>query len=292
MQRTKLRTLAVAAALASAGLSACLVGCGDNRTPPPTRAAYEAGAPEALPCVPNLDGKIEASELTPQIGIPATYLVSPSGKERTVDVAGAPNAQGQLAWSLGVDFADDLALTVRASTVEGKWYAASFPQPGAFVAPFDAGGRVEGVYLHSPERLALLGLASVAPDVPEGRTLLVYGTPVELYRFPLAPGAEWTSVGEVRDATLRGLPYAGRDTYEVKVDGAGQLALPDFVLTQALRVRVKVTVAPAAGQTTTQRQTQFLFECLGEVARATSKLDEPQEDFTTALELRRLGLGP
>lgn len=272
---------------------ALLLGaCGDNRTPPPSRAAYEAGAPEALPCVPNLDGKIEARELTPQIGIPATYLVSPQGKERAVDLAGAPNAEGQLAWALGTDFADDQALRVSASTVAGKWYAASFPQPGAFVAPFDAGGRVEGVYLHSEERLSLLGLASAVPDPPEGKTLLVYTQPVELYRFPLSAGMAWTSIGEARDATLRGLPYAGRDTYDIKVDGAGRLSLPDFVLTQVLRVRVKVTVAPAAGQTTTQRQTQFLFECLGEVARATSKLEEPNENFTTALELRRLGLGP
>jgi hypothetical protein len=43
---------------------------------------------------------------------------------------------------------------------------------------------------------------------------------------------------------------------------------------------------------TTQRQVGFLFECLGEVTRATSKLNEPDENFTTASELRRLGLAP
>ena len=53
-----------------------------------------------------------------------------------------------------------------------------------------------------------------------------------------------------------------------------------------------MTIAPSAGQTTIQRQVGFLFECLGEVARATSKLNETNDDFTTAAELRRLGLQP
>ena len=113
-----------------------------------------------------------------------------------------------------------------------------------------------------------------------------------LYRFPLQPGAAWTSIGEVKDGTLRGLPFASRDTYDVKVDGAGELDLPDFVLTQVLRVRTNVSISPAAGAVTTQRQVGFLFECLGEVTRATSKLNEPNENFTTASELRRLGLAP
>jgi hypothetical protein len=97
-------------------------------------------------------------------------------------------------------------------------------------------------------------------------------------------------VGEVRDATLRGLPHASRDTYEVRVDAAGRLELPDFTFTQVHRVRTRVTLAPAAGVTTTQRQVSFLFECLGEVARATSRPDEAEDDFTVAAEVRRLGL--
>ena len=56
---------------------------------------------------------------------------------------------------------------------------------------------------------------------------------------------------------LRGLPYDGKDTYEVKVDGAGELLTPDFIFTQVLRVRTKVTVEPSAGQATVQRQTAF-----------------------------------
>ena len=161
-----------------------------------------------------------------------------------------------------------------------------------FVVAIDLGGRTEGVYTQDEQGFFLHGVASVAPDVPEGKTLLVYTTPVMLYRFPLVAGAAWTSVGEVKNGTLRGLPFASKDTYEVKVDGAGELGLPDFILTQALRVRTNVSIVPAAGQTTTQRQVGFIFECLGEAARATSNLNEPNENFTVAAEVRRLGLAP
>jgi hypothetical protein len=275
-------------------LAAALVGaCSTNETPPPEHAAYDGGVGTALPCVPNLDGKIESRELVPQIGIAATYLVSPAGKDRVVDTAGKTNAQGKLVWSFAADYADDQAAKVAASHLEGKWYASSFAAVvNGFVVAIDVGGRTEGVYTQDDTGFYLHGVASITADAPEGKTLLVYTTPIQLYRFPLEPGAAWTSVGAVQNGTFRGLPYAGKDTYDVKVDGAGEMDLPDFVLTQALRVRTKVTISPAAGQLTTQLQTGFLFECLGEVARATSKLNETDENFTTASELRRLGLAP
>ena len=265
--------------------------CGNNETPPPQRAAYDGGVGTALPCVPNLDGKIESRELVPQVGIPATYLVSPLGKDRTVDLLGRTSPQGKLTWSFAADFADDQVAKVAAQRIDGKWYASSFSAvSNPVVVALDVAGRTEGIYTQDDKGFFLHGVASAAPDAPEGKTLLVYDAPIMLYRFPLENGAAWTSSGEVKNATFRGLPYAGRDTYEVKVDGSGELNLPDFVLTQALRVRTKVTIAPAAGQVTTQRQVGFLFECLGEVTRATSKLNEAEENFTSASELRRLGL--
>ncbi len=269
-----------------------LVSCQENETPFPEKSPYAATAPAALPCVPNLDGKIEAKELAPQIGITATYLVSPAGKERTVDLSGRTSAAGKLVWQLGVDYADDQVARIAAQLLDGKWYAPSFAGfvENAFVAPIDAGGTTEGVYTYDDSGIYLHGVASATENPPEGKTLLVYSAPVRLYQFPLAPGAAWSSTAEVKNGTLRGLPYAGRDTYEMKVDAAGELGLPDFVLAQALRIRTFVRIVPAAGQETTQRQTSFVFECLGEVARATSRLNEPDEGFTTASELRRLGL--
>ena len=284
---TSTTTKLAIAALALAG-GALLFACGDNQTVVPTTAAYDGGV-TPLSCVPNLDGKIEAREAAPSLGVPATYLVSPDGRERPVDVKGVVDRDGRLVWDFGTSYADDRAAKLSASAIAGKWYASSFP-PNAFVTPFDAAGSTEAVYVHDDAALRILGFASTRPDPPEGKTLLVYSTPIDVLRFPLTPGLAWTAKSDVRNATFRGLPYAARDTYDIKVDGAGKVTLPDLVVTQALRVRTSLTIEPSAGQTTTQRQVIFLFECLGEVARATSKIGEGNDDFTTAAELRRLGL--
>jgi hypothetical protein len=284
------RTIALctaAAGCAAAGVLA-LAACGDNQTIVPTIAAYEGGV-TPLSCVPNLDGKIESREAQPAIGVPATYLVSPQGRDRQVNVAGSVDKDGHQTWDFGTSFADDRAAVLQASNIAGKWYASSFP-PNAFVTPFDAGATTEAVYVKDDAALRILGFASTEPNPPEGKTLVVYSTPVDVLRFPLAPGLSWTSSAEAKNATLRGLPFASKDTYEIRVDGSGRVTLPDLIVTQAMRVRTKLTVEPSAGATTTQRQTIFLFECLGEVARATSKIGETNDDFTTASELRRLGL--
>ena len=280
-----------AALLLFASVALC-ASCSDNETPAPVHPAYDGGVVTALPCVPNLDGKIESRELVPQIGIPANYLVNPADKTRAVDVVGQ-NVAGKLTWNYGVDYADDQVAKIAAQAIDGKWYASSFAGiANPVVVAADLADRTEGVYTQDDQGFFLHGVASTEPSPPEGKTLLVYTAPVMLYRFPLQAGAAWTSIGEVKDGTLRGLPFASRDTFDVKVDGTGELDLRDFVLTQVLRVRTNVSVAPAAGAVTTQRQVGFLFECLGEVARATSKLNEPDENFTTASELRRLGLAP
>ena len=74
------------------------------------------------------------------------------------------------------------------------------------------------------------------------------------------------------------------------MDAAGRLELTDLTFTQALRVRTRVTGVPAVGASVSRRQVSWMFECFGEVARAVSLDNEPQEDFTTTSELRRRGL--
>lgn len=275
-----------------AAIALVLSACGENETPPPEHGPYDGGATAPLPCTPNLDGKIDARELAPSLGTFATYLVSPPGTGRQVNLAGAPDAAGRLTWQLGVQYADDRAIRVAAVPIAGKWYEGTFATvEGAFVVPLDAGATTEGIYTHREDGFFLHGVASAREDIPD-KTIYAYDTPIMVYRFPLEPGASWTTVSTVRNGTFRGLPYAGRDTYEVKVDGAGHLELPDYTLTQALRVRTLVTIEPAAGVVTTQRQVSFLFECIGEVARATSSLNEADEGFSNAAELRRAGLAP
>jgi hypothetical protein len=265
------------------------LGCSDNKSEAPTRGSYLGPEPSTLTCVPNLDGKIDSSEVQAAIDIPISYLVSPAGEDRAVDVAGLVGTDGTFRWDFGTDFATDQIAKITPGTITGKWYEASFP-PDAFVTPFDAGGSVENVLVQDDQSLWLLGLASREPSPPEGKTLVVYQAPVELLRFPIQPGTEFVSVGKIENGMIRGLPYAGTDTYETLMDGIGEITLPALVFTQAHRVRTRVTLAPAVGASTSRRQVAWYFECFAEVVRATSKPDEPEADFTVAAEVRKIGL--
>jgi hypothetical protein len=265
-----------------------LVACGDNETHPPGNRPYTGQPPAPLECVPNLDGRIDSAEIGAAIDTPISYLVSPAGVERPLDVAGTPTGGGRLRWQLSTDYADDQVARLIPQKISGKWYEASFPAE-AFVTPFDAAGSVESVVTQDPQALWLLGLASRDPDPPEGKTLLLYQAPVALLQFPLAPGSEFVSTGVIENGTLRGLPYAGKDIYAVKADALGELVLPALTFTEVHRVRTHATVQPAVGASTSRRQVSFFFECFAEVARATSRPDEPEENFTTASELRRIG---
>ena len=269
-------------------LPVVLLACGENRTFP-DRLAYEAPAAQPLTCLPNLDGKLEASELVATLNVSVSLLVSPFGTTRTIDLNGGTDNAGHRVWPYATDYADDRVARLEATALTGHWFAASFPG-GQYVLPVDLGGSTLGVYSEDGSNLLLHGVASAIENPPEGKTLLPYQAPVALYRYPLEVGKTWVSVGNVSNAVLRGRPYAARDTYQVTIDQSGQLELPDVTFTQALRSRTKVTLEPVAGPTITRRQVSWLFECFGEVARATSLDGETKDDFTTTSELRRLGL--
>lgn len=264
-----------------------LTACDDNQTwvaPTP----YEAQAPAELACVPNLDGQITSDELEPAFGVPVSYLVSPSGVTRAIDPTGQVDEAGRRVWDLSAPETDPV-ISVSARPISEHWAASSFPAD-AFTTPLDAAHTIDGVYRRETNELLLLGLASRLENPTEGRTLWTYTTPVSVYRFPLTDGARWVSVGEVKNGLVRGLPYAGRDTYEIEVAGAGRLMLPDFTFTQSLRVKTRLVSQPAVGASQARQQISWLFECFGEVARATSQTGEANADFTTATEVRRLGL--
>lgn len=274
-----------ASALAVAGL---LSACADNLTVP-ARDAFVADGPAPLACTPNLDGRIDADEVAPAVGVAVRYLVNPSDEPRAVALAGAIDARGRRVWDLATDYATDAVAEIAARSPDGAWWRDSFPS-ATFAAPLDLGGRTLGVYRHAEDGLWFLGYVSTDESPAEGKTLVVYQSPIMAWRFPIAPGDHWVSASDIRQATLRGLPYAGRDTYEVSVVGSGVLALPDLSFDQAMRISTQVTLEPAAGAAVTRRQSSFVFECFGEVARAVSADGETDADFGSAVELRRLGL--
>lgn len=263
------------------------LGCGDNLTQPPDRDPAADPELPVLECVPNLDDQIDRKELRPAIGVPVRYVVSPPDTTRPVDLTGV-EVEGDLSWDLAVDYADDQALTVTPSSLEGKWYQGSFAD-GAFVTAFDRSGELESIGLVRDDSLVLLGIASREESPAAGTTLLVYDPPIVVLQFPVTVGQEFVSSGEIVDGLLYGLPYAGRDTYEVSVDAVGEIDLLQLTFEQVHRVRTKVTVEPAVGQSVVRYQTSFFAECFAEVARATSRDGETDPDFTEAAELRRLG---
>ncbi len=271
------------AILSSVSLGA-LAGCSE---PPISYPAPDGGDAGPFTCLPNLDGRIDASELQVAIGAPATYLVSAPGTTQAVDLKGQVNTDGNTVWDYSQALASDVSVTIAASPLSGKWYQASFPD-GQWAAPIDVGDTVEGVYSADSTAIYLQGLASTVESPKEGKTLVVYGQPVALYRFPLKVGSTWVSIGTVTGGMLHGLPYAGTDTYAVADDAVGEMNLHDYLFTQVHRIRTTATVSPSAGEAATTQQTSFLFECFGEVVRATSKVGETNDDFTTAAEVRRL----
>lgn len=265
-----------------------LSGCGDNITVPPDRDPAADPDPTPLSCVPNLDDQIDRCELAPAIGTTIRYVVSAPDETRKVDLAGTLDEDGETHWDFATDFATDQTLSIVPTTLEGKWYQASF-DPDAFVTPFDRSGKLDSIGLLTQDSLQLLGLASSEEDPKEGKTLLVYDPPIVVLQFPVEVGQSFVSTGEIVNGLIQGLPYAGQDTYEVSVDAEGSIDLLQLTFEQVHRVRTKVTTQPAVGETQITYQTSFYAECFAEVARATSAPGETSPDFTEAGELRRLG---
>ncbi|MFT3765245.1 MAG: hypothetical protein QM820_06975 [Minicystis sp.] len=268
---------------------AVLAGCGENLTHPVAGSpAGEGGAGGAgqLSCLPNLDGKVEAAEFKAVLDTPVDYLV---GNNRPVSLAGEVDPEGRRVWDFSKEYPDDGQITIAATGLDDKWFQASFPE-GQWVAPADALGTTYGVYAADAQAVYLLGLASKEENPADNKkTLLVYDEKVAVYRFPLTPGSSWISVGKVSGATANGLPYSGSHKYEVKDDGAGMLRMPNLTFEQAHRVRTTLTITSNAGpEEIVRRQTGFVFECFGEVVRATAPDGEMNDDFGTAAELRRL----
>ncbi|MEM9189941.1 MAG: hypothetical protein AAGF12_12235 [Myxococcota bacterium] len=261
-------------------------GCTDNLTVV-DRAFDPSGAP-FFDCLPNLDGSLEANEFPLNLTGEGSYVVSPPGVTRAVNLDGAVDAAGRRVWPLGADFADDRLETEGAVPVSDFWFAPSFPN-ATFVLPSDRSGSLLAVYSVASDRLLLHGFASRDAMPAEGQTLLPYEAPVAAIRFPFAAGNRWTETGTVSEGMALGLAYRGEDTYDSTVVGAGTLELPDVTFTQAWQLQQTATVAPAVGDPVTVSSVSFLFECFGEVARATAPAGTPAP-FSTAAELRRYSL--
>ncbi len=271
-QNARLLSLLPAAALAAAcpGPNPVLAdGSGD----------YSRGN-DALTCLPNNDGVIEATEVNLRAGLAATYRVNPPGTLAPVDVAGRP-IDGQLEWDMSSLAGEVVSVPLEA--VSGAWFAELFPSAD-FAVGSDVSGDTLQVFRLEEDRLLLLGLVSRQPDI----TRLIYDTPIVALRFPLRLDDSWTAKSTVTNGRLGGLPVATEDTYEVKVDALGAVRLPYVKLDHSLKIQLHVTSHALGGATAAYYQHQWFHECYGEVARAVSQRDEASPTFSEAAELRRL----
>ena len=246
-----------------------LAACGTNETP------QAMPAPTLPSCIPNRDGMITADELPIALGATVDYYVD---SNQPVDLV----AQNGV-WDLAQE-RNDSVVALGPVALGAQWYAGSFPA-GQFVV--DAGSGLDGIYHQDAQALWLDGTASQADGA--NKTLIVYPTPLPVLRFPVADGETYSTTVAIT-ATIDGLPFNGTDELDVDVTGSGRLDVPYVRFSPTLRVREHV-IRKAGATQVTKRTTIFLFECFGEVARAESKQDETNADFTTAAYLRRFALG-
>lgn len=280
------RLLAATAPIATAllgGALACLPAQA------PEEPLYE---PVALPaCQPNLDGRIERAELPFVVGATARVRV---GLDLPVSTLGEPGRGSARVWDLSRPDPEDEPVGLL--TLEGmdeQWFAADFPDADV-AGPLQPGNALLGPLALDEDGVRLLGSASAEESPAEGRTRLVYDTPVTLYPLPLELGSEVETVSRVLGGELMGLPVAFEDTTTVSVNAHGQVVLPDLILDDALRVTVRLSRLPVAGIAVQQVTHIFVNECLGEVARMVSPAvpltDELPDDFPVAAQVWRLAL--
>lgn len=266
---------------------ALCAGCAaDNPVVPDATHDYGV-ASDLLSCEANNDGVIELGELLfDQTGLVATYRVNPPGTLDGVDVQGQLIA-GKREWKH--DSLAGVVLTMKTEDPRDWWFAEHFPGATLAIASDAGADTYQVLALDAPgNRMLLMGLASAAPDT----TLMVYNPPIEIMRFPLRVGLEFTATGEVSEGKLRNLPIATNDTYEVEVDSEGTVLLPRLSFQRTLRMRVTVTSRGPGGTTAKAIQYQWFHECFGEIVRAvaepTTGGGEPDPLFSQASEYRRL----
>ena len=238
-------------------------------------------------CVPNKDGTITAAEVPVAAGLHATYKI---GTNENVSTAGVTSgdAGGKRTWDFSAMLNSDQTVIVETQALTGKWYATKFPG-ATYASKLQTDKDLLGIFETSPGALLLRGV--VSPADGSSKTEVTYTPSVSVLKFPLTMSAAWTT-STTATGPLNGYDIATftptTDKYESKVDAEGQLKTPlgTFdVLRVATVLTRKVGFVPT---TTIFRSFAFVTECYGTVATVTATDNEPNEEFTTAKEIRRL----
>jgi len=273
------------------------VGGDDAETDSGHDAADDPGADPGQPdttglCLENNDGRIEASEMPVALGAAPSYVANQAGTLATVDVDGVPGEGDERVWDF-VEGPTAAKAVLFVKALGDYWFADHFPT-ATFVSPLSVQDpTILAAYLATGDGVWLLGIASSKESPAQGKTLLVYDTPVPLFQFPLEVGATYQATSTFKDARLMGVPQAGTETYTITVDALGTVKLPVFTIEHALRLRIEVAqkfVISTSPDPIPSIQYLWVKECVGELARATSRPGETDPHFSKAKEFRRLGL--
>lgn len=241
-------------------------------------------------CSPNKDGMITRDEVPIAAGLHATYKI---GTNEDITTAGTMTAGGKRTWDYSAALASDVSVLVETQPMAGKWFAARYPS-ATYATKLSESSDLLGVFQTSPGALLLDGVVSAAQNGSNGSngTQLTYTPSVAVLKFPLVMDASWTTDASA-DGTAQGIPLVvgakTQEKYDSKVDAAGTLKTPLGTF-DVLRVQTLLTRTVGTGFTTvtTVRSFAFVTECYGTIATITSSDNEPNVEFTHAVEIRRI----
>lgn len=244
--------------------------------------------PDALPvdgdggitgCQPNHDGVVSRAEVLLAAGRTATYRVA---LDADVSTTGQLQPGGDRLWDLSGQMSNDSDVLVELIDTGDEWYADQFPG-ATYATRLSETEDLLGVFEVTDTAVRLLGV--VSPDAGIGRTELTYDPPIDILQLPLDVTSTWTSSATITGVAAGVSSFYSED-YEYEVDAVGDVNTP-FGAFPVLRVRAELTRTIGAGFVTV-RTYAFVAECYGTVASIVSDDYEPDVEFDTAAEVRRL----
>jgi hypothetical protein len=232
-----------------------------------------------LSCQPNHDGVIVRSEVLLAADRTATYRVA---LDADVSTAGQLQPSGDRLWDLSGQMSNDTDVLVELIDIGDEWYADQFPN-ATYATRLSETEDLLGVFQVTDGAVRLLGV--VSPNAGLGRTELAYDPPIDILQIPLDVTSQWTSSSTVTGLAAGVTSFYSED-YDYQVDAVGDVNTP-FGAFPVLRVRADLTRQIGAGFITV-RTYAFVAECYGTVASIVSNEYEPDVEFDTAAEVRRL----
>lgn len=249
----------------------------------------DAGTP--VGCLPNLDGRIDRSEVFFQSGLRATFKISGAA---TFDTAGTAATDGGRVWDFTAALATDNTRLVETKPVPSE-YLTDFPDAG-YVTQLSQSSDLLGVFAATNDGLYLQGVVSPVAGTTTS-TKLAYTPWVKVLQFPLQAGASWSTATTVSgkyytsstgQLTIGGtFGVAQTESYQMNVDAVGEAKTP-FASFPALRVRSVMSRTINFIPTLTLRSFTWNTECFGTVASVTGKDNGTTAEFTDVAEVRRL----